>query len=262
MTIDRTASGIVLNDIIDCYDALESDVMEMIVGGDIIAIKNKELKSLVLYPRGRPFLVELSAPVTARPGEVSVTTAAPLKGEMRRGEAVKIGDYWYRVSTSAKGAGSANRPTSVLLDKDPPAAKNDYLLPFDHRLLPLDGDFEGDLYTGPAYRHGCTTDLGELWMKTAAAMVPFQGKDSELAQKLVSLNLLSTQFMHRPVHAKKTADKAGPKKRAKRMRESQMNSGGFGVNSHLRGTKLARVLQETREQSYRADNGTSGSSKG
>ncbi len=47
----------------------EADCTSMIVGGEIIANKNRELKSLVLYPRGVPFLTTLSGTVTATLGQ-------------------------------------------------------------------------------------------------------------------------------------------------------------------------------------------------
>ena len=60
-TIRRSRNGVVLADIKNCYEGIEADCGSMIVGGDIIAVKNKvEFKSLVLYPRGRPFLTKLS----------------------------------------------------------------------------------------------------------------------------------------------------------------------------------------------------------
>ena len=60
-TIRRSRNGVVLADLKNCYEGIESDCGSMIVGGDIIAVKNKvEFKSLVLYPRGTPFLTKLS----------------------------------------------------------------------------------------------------------------------------------------------------------------------------------------------------------
>lgn len=60
-TIRRSRNGVVLQDIKNCYEGVEADVGSLIVGGDIIAAKNKvEFKSLILYPRGKPFLSKLS----------------------------------------------------------------------------------------------------------------------------------------------------------------------------------------------------------
>lgn len=61
--IHRCRSGIVLEDFKKSYEGIEADCAAMIVGGDIIAVKHKSDllgKSLVLYPRGRPFITQLS----------------------------------------------------------------------------------------------------------------------------------------------------------------------------------------------------------
>jgi hypothetical protein len=257
--VERVASGIVLNEVIDCYDGLEDDAMSMIVGGDIIAIKNKELKSLVLYPRGVPFFTALSGTVTANPGELTVTTSSSLLSEIRRGEAIKVASFWYRVSSVCKGpGGSGSRPTSVLLDHDLPV-KTEYTHLFDATQLPLDGDAECDaVWRGHALRHGVTSDLQKLWLESAEEVRALNRDDRLLAQRLVDNNLLSTQFLHRPNMKRSSEDKnKGDRKRARRMRESQMHSGGVGVNAHLRGTRLEKVLQETREKNFREENGGS-----
>ena len=59
--IRRSRNGLVLKDVKDCYEGIEADVNSLLVGGDIIAAVNRvEFKSLILYPRGRPFLTKLS----------------------------------------------------------------------------------------------------------------------------------------------------------------------------------------------------------
>jgi hypothetical protein len=42
--------------------------MEMILSGEVIACRNSEKKTIVLYPRGNPFYAALSGTLTARPG--------------------------------------------------------------------------------------------------------------------------------------------------------------------------------------------------
>ena len=60
-TIRRSKNGLVMEDIKKCYEGVEADCGSLIVGGDIIAVKNKvEFKSLILYPRGKPFLTKLT----------------------------------------------------------------------------------------------------------------------------------------------------------------------------------------------------------
>jgi uncharacterized protein YjcR len=102
--IIRVRNGIVLEDIKNCYPDIESDCMSLIVGGSIIAGKNKEKKSLVLYPRGEKFVSKLSAQVIATPGKQTIQTNVSLLKEVLRGEAVMVDTTWYRVD-SAIGSG-------------------------------------------------------------------------------------------------------------------------------------------------------------
>eukprot|EP01031_Cornospumella_fuschlensis_P031078 gene31078-37561_t len=256
ITLDRNASGIVVEDIKDCYDSIEDDIQSMIIGGELIAIRNKELKSLVIYPRGTPFFVTLSGTVRASPGVQSIHTSLPLFNEIRRGESIKVGDEWYRVSSATKGPGSsASRPTSVLLDRDV-AVKNEFSLPFDSHSLPLDGDFDGEEFVGSAIRHGCTTDVQQLWEATRKDIDDLARSEEKLAQELVKANLVSSHMIHIPAHRKRPVeDKNDKKKRAKKVRESQMYFGGYGVNAHLRGTRLEKIMLETKEKLHKDDYG-------
>jgi hypothetical protein len=118
-------TGLVESDVRECYEGVSSDVKSLIVGGDIIAVKNSvEFKSLVLYPRGRPFLTKLSGSVTAAPGEQMLQTSGSLATEIRRGEAISVGGSWFRVG-SAIGSGAEGQQIqrnsakpSVTLDRD------------------------------------------------------------------------------------------------------------------------------------------------
>jgi hypothetical protein len=86
--------------------------------------------------------------VTATPGQQMVRSSVSLLGEIRRGEAVQVGDSWYRVG-SAIGSGAAGEqvqraaaPASVTADRDM-SERNVYCDPYTAELLPLDGDYEG-----------------------------------------------------------------------------------------------------------------------
>ena len=59
--------------------------------------------------------------MTATPGQQLVKTSTDFRGEIRRGEAMLVGEYWYRVG-SAIGSGAAGEqiqraaaPTSVTI---------------------------------------------------------------------------------------------------------------------------------------------------
>lgn len=151
-TIDRVQCGIISADIFnpECYPGVDLDVNNLIVGGDIIACRNRALKSIVLYPRGRPFLSLLSGSITAEPGKQAVSTTEGLIDEIRRGDAVGIGtdlaDFsWYRVSCKERGTKQTERATAPLSVTSEVALsdKNKYCDTYDTSRLPLDGDFDG-----------------------------------------------------------------------------------------------------------------------
>jgi hypothetical protein len=79
----------------------------LIIGGDIIACKNKTLKSFVLYPRGTPFYTQLSGKVTATPGSNMLRTTADLTGEIRRGDAIRVPYHTSDAATAAAAAAAA-----------------------------------------------------------------------------------------------------------------------------------------------------------
>lgn len=252
---------------------VEAECNSLIVGGEIIAHHNRVSHSLILYPRGPKFLTRLSGIVTATPGDQLVKTSASLTDEVRRGEAIKVGNHWYRVS-SAVGTGNASDQTStakapptVTLDKDLPS-KNVYAIPYTAESMPLDGDFQGaqktdengnefvDGYVGPAYRHGVTTDIKECWKKTAAGVRAFKGDEVALRQELVHLGLVSQSFSRKENTANKR-QKTGPKRKAARRRPSHYHEGTFGVNAHIWGTDLEKVLKETAAKNIAEEQGLS-----
>lgn len=49
------------------------------MSGQIIALKNRDLKTLILYPRGDPFYSRLSGTITAKPREAIVETSTDLQ---------------------------------------------------------------------------------------------------------------------------------------------------------------------------------------
>lgn len=255
--IKRVRNGIVFNDIKDCYTGIEGDVMSLIVGGDIIAVKNKELKSLVLYPRGEPFLSKLSGTVTATPTGLNahrIKTSVDLRGEIRRGEAIQVGDYWYRVGSSVGSSQNQTQrsvaPTSVTSDREM-SDRNVYIDPFNAETLPLDGDFEGsDTYNGVAVRHGCTLDIKTCWSKTLESLQPFHGEDTALHRELVTLNLISRPLSTAQQNKRKIEKKEKTKRKPRKKQVTAVNRGGsvYGMNTHLKGTGLEKILQETRQK--------------
>lgn len=266
---------------------VESDVNSLIIGGEIIANKNKDVKSLVLYPRGISFLSKLSGTVTATQGKQYIDTSVNLQPEIRRGEAIQVAETWYRVS-SAIGSGAAHQqnqrstaPTSVTSDRDM-SDKNVYCDPYNDHVLPLDGDFEGQessgiaggaegaaassepstVFKGPAFKHGCTNDIKDCWKATIeGGFRQFQTDEKALERELINLNLLSRNVVGsgqvtNTLKRKDTNGNGNGSGKKRQVRKSRPggavlganSSTNFGVNAHLRGTALEKILRETREK--------------
>jgi hypothetical protein len=187
--INRMKNGVRWNDLADAYDGVEGDLRRLLVGGEVLGVSNPEEKDRILFPRGESFLVELDGcvtvadevaeaaaaasasasasavtPAAAQPGGAIaaahrhrdrarlVTTDVDPRTQIRRGEAIRVGGEWRRVSSEIrpdlpppKQPPRAQAPPSVVSLRDL-SRKNDvdgYCLTFDARTLPLDGPLGG-----------------------------------------------------------------------------------------------------------------------
>lgn len=84
-----------MKDVMESYPSVLEDVQCMVQSGDIIACKNKKAKDTILYPRGNSFLTKLSGTATTAPEQEYLVTSDDLTGEIRRGDAVLVGESWY-----------------------------------------------------------------------------------------------------------------------------------------------------------------------
>lgn len=186
--INRMKYGIRWNDLVDAYDNVEHDLQGLLRSGEILGIANPEEKDRILFPRGESFLVELDGCVTlqqqqtmtsgmARPvpeqylndpvgyarafeayqnqSQKTIQHQTRLIGtdidprvQIRRGEAIRVGGEWFRVSSEirpdlpiSKQPPRAQAPCSVVSLKDL-SRKNDvdgFCRKFDASTIPLDG---------------------------------------------------------------------------------------------------------------------------
>ncbi len=108
------------------------------------------------------------------------------------------------------------------------------------------------MYTGPAYRHGCSTDIKQCWERAAEALKAFEGDPDALHRELVARNLVSR-------HVATGAGQTGPRKRAEKVRakrkisrpRANANASNFGVNAHIKGTALEKAILEARAKEER-----------
>jgi len=191
--INRSKNGIKYNDLIDAYDNIEYDLQSLLTAGEILGVTNPEEKDKILFPRGDSFLVELDGclhlelpPIPTEPTielnseqlvehrkKVTAITEARKKLsrlvktdvdpriQIRRGEAIKVGGEWFRVSSEInpnvpldKQPPRAQAPPSVVSMKDL-SKKNEvdgYCRKFDGKTIPLDN---------PLSEHGGITNLAK-----------------------------------------------------------------------------------------------------
>ena len=182
--INSSKNGVRMSFLADTYEGAHDDIWSLITAGDIIACENKELKDKILFPRGESFLVELDGIVTVKNGAASVVpptnrsmpmsddpiVAAAMEQQrlanntnpsdylvetdvdptvqIRRGEAVSVGDQWFRVSSAVQEGPLSEQPVraqarlsavSILpLPADQRNEVDGYLRPFNRKILPLD----------------------------------------------------------------------------------------------------------------------------
>lgn len=178
--INRMKNGVKWSDLMDAYDGVEKDLQKLISGGEVLGVTNPEEKDRILFPRGESFLVELDGCVTLElpplppepvdkndsmkmavyRGQVArilqarkihsrmVKTDIDPRLQTRRGEAIRIGYEWFRISSEIrpdlpldKQPPRAQAPPSVVSMKDL-SKKNEvdgYCRRFDSNNIPLDG---------------------------------------------------------------------------------------------------------------------------
>ena len=178
--INRMKNGIKYNDLMDAYDGVEKDLDSLLTAGEVLGVMNPEEKDKILFPRGESFLVELDGcvtleipPLPEEPADKSdnmqmalyrgkmtrvleaqklhsrlIKTDIDPRIQIRRGEAIKVGGEWFRVSSEIRPdlplkqqPPRAQAPPSVVSMKDL-SKKNEvdgYCRRFDAKTIPLDG---------------------------------------------------------------------------------------------------------------------------
>ena len=94
--------GMPIEDLIDCYVGVEEDLKELTRTGEIICVKNADKGAEVYYSRGQTFLVDLSGVVTVEAGSYLTHSSHDTTDEIRRGDAFRVGDNWFRVSAAVR----------------------------------------------------------------------------------------------------------------------------------------------------------------
>lgn len=98
-----------IEDLIDCYGSVENDLKDLTRTGEVICLKNAEKGAEVYYSRGSSYLVDVSGVATVEPGSYYVHSSQDVSDELRRGDAIRVGDHWSRISAAIKTS-SSTRP--------------------------------------------------------------------------------------------------------------------------------------------------------
>jgi hypothetical protein len=257
--IDRVKSGIARSDVRDCYQGIHEDIDDMIRAGELVACMNnreREIRGEILFPRKRPFIVELSGTVTAIPGKDTAETSIDFQPEIRRGDAIRINNTWYRVDCSLDGRRAHNQPErakppkSVTSNENIPGHdRNQYLKPFNERIIPLDSVYDDtSSYVGVAMKHGCTNDVREMWHGTVEKLKNFRSgsvlNEKALEAELIRLGLLTRQGT--ALMQKGPQSRVDPNAR-KKIKRSHRTKDIFKTNAHLIGTELGKSIMESNE---------------
>ncbi|KAG1684990.1 hypothetical protein DVH05_009820 [Phytophthora capsici] len=265
--LDRTPDGMPIEDLIDCYVGVEDDLKELTRTGEIICLKNADKGAEVYYSRGPAFLVDLSGVATVEAGSYLAHSSQDITSEIRRGDAFRVGDNWFRVSAAVKSS-STTRPApfagmatkSVSSTRDPNVSKKiKYMFKFDKDHLPLDVPFPDakrrnvassdrwDLLPkrGPKFqmvKHGCSNDIRQLWRDTLRT---WPSDRAEFDKKLVQAGLTTQAKVDASRRQMKRRLKEDKKKnRPRKQRDIKI------TNHHLIGTKLGEILAKGGQEQF------------
>eukprot|EP00753_Platysulcus_tardus_P014625 PLAT4413.3.p1 GENE.PLAT4413.3~~PLAT4413.3.p1 ORF type:complete len:260 (+),score=89.69 PLAT4413.3:67-846(+) len=236
--------GIVISSVLDCYVGIKEDIDALIKEAKVICVRIAEKEKSVLYPRLTSFPIKLSGSLTVKKGDHMVETTEDLRGEIRRGDCIRIEGRVYRVDATVKGSKQAPSYYSSSSLKEL-SSRYVYVRPFTATELPLDPAYDGESKESVvATRDGASNDVRELWRATRRDdRWPRTRADLE---KIMLDEDMTTKDMLRPRHRrfKRLRPKETARKRKKRRRARIKKLS----NAHLEGTALGRALAEGRPE--------------
>ena len=270
--INRSQSGVLKSDLLDCYEGVDVDIQTMTVSGDILSVPTTnpttKLKDIVIFGRGQPFLVELSGTMRAFSRQSYLQTEQSVKAEIRRGDAIWVRSHgqgegeWFRVDCSLRVNGKqpevGTAPLTVSSLEERAKKRRDFAVDFNDRQVPLDAEFNGDSEDEDdeaegmpcrAFKHGCTNDIREMWGETNTMVkrryMDKLGNDSSLSLELKRLGLISTVNALAAGSARAAHKGSNNKKRPRAARKSKAS---LQSSAHLKGTKVGAILDQLRNQ--------------
>ena len=237
MVADRD-DGVPYTELFECYPGVEEDIEDAIVSGDVIAVFDSVNHSTSLFPRREKYLVQLQATVSADQNEAEISvvgTSVSCVDDVRRGDAVLIGEEWCRVGSRVHRKGSqprrAQRPPSVTSTSEM-HSQNVYCDVFDEDQMPIHPPLDEPVSAEPLYRHGVSNDVRALWLKTGKDVPP------DHADLRLKLEELAT--------GKQTKATASNTKRPRETRWQGAAAAKLKAEKQKASTKRRRLLQNPR----------------
>eukprot|EP00629_Pelagomonadales_sp_RCC1024_P015573 CAMPEP_0119273962 /NCGR_PEP_ID=MMETSP1329-20130426/11226_1 /TAXON_ID=114041 /ORGANISM="Genus nov. species nov., Strain RCC1024" /LENGTH=369 /DNA_ID=CAMNT_0007274229 /DNA_START=170 /DNA_END=1275 /DNA_ORIENTATION=- len=256
--IERRPDGIRAEEVHDCYVGAARDTELLITSGGAVAIFDASSRKTCLFPRPPAYLVQLQGEAEAVDARTLATTR-DVQDEVRRGDAVALcmpnDRRWVRVASLVRTHAASNQPNRAkrplsVSSVRPMHSANQYADAFDATTLPCHGedpllDSEGAPPRGswPLAKHGCTNDVRELWLKTAAE-TPVD--HAQLERKMIDEKLDSNRKKERP-RRKRAARVEDETKKRRRLAPMFHRL----TNTHLKGTEIGAILEEAMRHDYR-----------
>lgn len=103
--VENNPHGLSMRDLLEDCPKMAGPITEAVRCGHLIAVKNAGTGEDILYPRGIQYLTQLSVEARGLKDQSSVEVTRSAADEIRTGDAIRVGDKWYRVCPAAGGTG-------------------------------------------------------------------------------------------------------------------------------------------------------------
>ncbi len=214
--VSDASDGVREADLKFTYPGIEEDVFTLREHARVVAVRNAEDKTTVLFPRRMRYLTRLSASVDlpgASGSKDEVNTAADLRDEVRPGDIIRINGADVRLSTRG---GAAQVSCSSVKDH---STNDKYEKQNTAQTLFLHRSYSGPSCTAEsAFKHGCTNDIRKMW-HTSQGDLPVERRDVQ--DELVKAGLMKAEDVGirqaNQQQCRGNKRRAGRKKRAKRV---------------------------------------------
>ena len=213
--LSDASDGVREADLDSTYPSIREDMIQLREHARVIAVRNAEDKTTVLFPRRMRYLTRLSTDIQA-PGRSTslneVNTTCDVRKEVRAGDIIRINGTDVRLST--KG-GAVQLSCSSVKDH---STSDKYERRNTKDTLFLQNPYNAQSYSGEnVLKHGCTNDIRTMWHDTQQDL-PLerrQVQDALVKSGLMKAEDVGVRRGGQPLKRQKR--KPGRRKRSKRI---------------------------------------------